>query len=215
MSYIRDAMQKAEMLRKSSTPPTQQDVPAPSQKEPIRANKTILSIICLQFLGIFILGAIFYVYIKQDYRESLNPIRDELKQLGGKLDPLKDQLSRVEDSVKSTNKLVAEETFAPKGVNAPASPLPKETPETIKIVSPQVKQAETPTIETKPLPPSPPKDIRQNLEQYHKVERGETLYRISKRYGISIEEIRRLNKLQQDQAIQTGQKLLVTPVKNQ
>jgi len=215
MSYIRDAMQKAEMLRKSSTPPTAQEAPALSPIEPIRANKTILSILCLQFLWIFILGGYFYVYIKQDYKESLNPIRDKLEQLGGKLDPLKDQISRVEDSIKSINKLVAQGTVATTGINTALPPLPKGIPDSIKIVSPPVKRAETPAIDTKPLPPSPPKEMRQNSEQYHKVERGETLYRISKRYGISVEEIRRLNKLQQDQAIQTGQKLLVAPVKNQ
>ena len=215
MSYIRDAMQKAEMLRKSATPPTQQEVSVPSPKEQIRVNKTILSIFILQFLLIFIQGGIFYVYIKQDFRESLNPIRDKLEQLGGKLDPLKDQINRVEDSVKSINKLVTEGKFSVKEINTPLSPLPKEIPDTVKIVRPPVKQTETPAIEIKPLPPSPPKEMRKDSEQYHKVKQGETLYRISKRYGISVEEIRRVNKLQEGQAIQTGQKLLISPVKNQ
>ena len=215
MSYIRDAMQKAEMLRKSATPSTAQEIPSPSPRETLRVNKTIFSILCLQFLGIFILGGIFYVYIKQDYRESLNPIRDKLEQLGEKLDPLKDQISRVEDSVKSINKLMTEGTFSAKVINKPLTPVSKEMTQTVTTISPPIKKEETAVVETKTLPPSPPKDIRQNLEQYHKVERGETLYRISKRYGISVEELRRLNKLQDGQAIQTGQKLLVSPVKNQ
>jgi hypothetical protein len=59
MSYIRDAMQKAEMLRKSATTSAMQEIPSPSTKEPIRANKTILSILCLQFLWMFILGGYF------------------------------------------------------------------------------------------------------------------------------------------------------------
>jgi LysM repeat protein len=46
------------------------------------------------------------------------------------------------------------------------------------------------------------------------VERGETLYRLSKRYGISVEEICRLNNFKQGKTIQAGQKLLVTPVRN-
>jgi LysM repeat protein len=215
MSYIRDAMQKAEILRKSATLPTAQETPSPSPKEPLRANKTILSILILQFLLIFIQGGIFYLYIKQDYRESIDPIRDKLDQLGGKLDPLKDQINRVEDSVKSINKLVTEGTFSAKGINIPLSPLPKEIPDSVKIVNPPVKQAEPPAIEIKTLPPSPLKKMRQDSEQYHKVEQGETLYRISKRYGISVEEIRRVNKLQEGQAIQTGQKILVSPAKNQ
>jgi LysM repeat protein len=155
------------------------------------------------------------VYIQQDYRESLNPIRDKLEQLGGKLDPLKNQISRVEDSVKSINKLITEGTFSAKVISTPLPTLLKETPDAVKIFSPPVKKAEAPVIETKPLPPSPPKEIIKDTEQYHKVERGETLYRISKRYGISVEELRQLNKLQEGQAIQTGQRLLVSPVKNQ
>ena len=215
MSYIRDAMEKAEMLSKSATTSAVQEIPSPSTKEPIRANKTILSIFCLQLLWIFIVGGIFYVYIQQDYRESLNPIRDKLEQFGGKLDPLKDQISRVEDSVKSINKLITEGTFSAKVISTPLPTLPKETPDTVKIESPQVKKAEPPVIETKPLPPSPPKEIIKDTEQYHKVERGETLYKISNRYKISVKELRRLNKLQEDQAIKTGQKLLVSPRKNQ
>jgi len=215
MSYLRDAMQKAEMLRKSAIPSTEQETPSPSPKEPLRVNKTILSILCLQFLWIFILGGIFYVFIKQDYRESLNPIRDKLEQLGGKLDPLKDQINRVEESIKLFNKLVTEGKFSVKEINTPLPALPREITDSVPTVRPPVEQTEPSAIETKPLPPSPPKEIFQNLEQYHKVERGETLYRISKRYGISVEELRRLNKLQDGQSIQTGQKLLVNPLKNQ
>jgi hypothetical protein len=47
MSYIRDAMEKAEMLSKSATTSAVQEIPSPSTKEPIRANKTNLSILCL------------------------------------------------------------------------------------------------------------------------------------------------------------------------
>jgi LysM repeat protein len=62
----------------------------------------------------------------------------------------------------------------------------------------------------KPQPPAPLKGFSQDSEQYHKVDRGETLYRISKRYGISVEEIRRLNKLVENQNIKAGQKLIIT-----
>jgi LysM repeat protein len=52
-------------------------------------------------------------------------------------------------------------------------------------------------------------------EQYHIVLRGETLYSISKHYKITIDEIRRINRLKPTQTIKTGQKLLVAPDKNQ
>jgi membrane-bound lytic murein transglycosylase D len=47
-------------------------------------------------------------------------------------------------------------------------------------------------------------------KRYHEVKRGETLYRISKQYGITVDELRRLNKLSPNQPIEVGQKLLVS-----
>ncbi len=45
---------------------------------------------------------------------------------------------------------------------------------------------------------------------YHQVQPGETLYRIAKKYGISLDELCRLNQISKEQAIKPGQKLLVS-----
>lgn len=47
--------------------------------------------------------------------------------------------------------------------------------------------------------------------KHHVVARGETLYSIAKRYGLSVDDLRRLNNLSQEQPIQAGQKLAVYP----
>jgi LysM repeat protein len=47
-------------------------------------------------------------------------------------------------------------------------------------------------------------------KRYHEVKRGETLYRISKQYGLTVDELRRLNMLSPNQPIEAGQKLLVS-----
>jgi len=47
--------------------------------------------------------------------------------------------------------------------------------------------------------------------QYHTVVRGETLYSISKKYGLSVGDILQLNGLKKDQTLKVGQKLLVAP----
>ncbi|MGD8982760.1 MAG: LysM domain-containing protein [Desulfobacteraceae bacterium] len=49
------------------------------------------------------------------------------------------------------------------------------------------------------------------LHRVHQVEPGETLWNIAKRYGMSVEEIVRLNKLDPSETIYPGQKLLVSP----
>jgi LysM repeat protein len=63
--------------------------------------------------------------------------------------------------------------------------------------------------EASPTQKSPPS--QQSKAQYHEVSRGETLFRISKKYGITVNQLRQLNNLTQNQAIYPGQKLLVKP----
>ena len=47
-------------------------------------------------------------------------------------------------------------------------------------------------------------------KRYHEVKKGETLYQISKKYGISLTELRSLNNLNPEQSIQPGQKIQVS-----
>jgi len=47
-------------------------------------------------------------------------------------------------------------------------------------------------------------------KQYHTVQKGESLSRISKKYGMSVDELRKLNNLSADKPIRVGQKLLVS-----
>jgi LysM repeat protein len=68
-----------------------------------------------------------------------------------------------------------------------------------------------PTAESKAKPSPSPKPAVSIEKQYHTVQKGETLYRIGKKYGISVEELRKLNNLSSDQPLHTGQKLQVSP----
>ncbi len=45
---------------------------------------------------------------------------------------------------------------------------------------------------------------------YHQVKTGETLYQISRRYDLSVAELRRLNNLKEGDLIRPGQKLVVS-----
>ena len=62
-------------------------------------------------------------------------------------------------------------------------------------------------IEKAPVPKQATSQVK---KQYHNVVRGDTLFSISKKYGLSVDEIRRLNNLNKNQPIQPGQKLMVT-----
>lgn len=47
--------------------------------------------------------------------------------------------------------------------------------------------------------------------QYHIVKKGDTLYRVSQRYGLKVDELRRINNLKPSDEIYPEQKLLVKP----
>jgi LysM repeat protein len=74
-------------------------------------------------------------------------------------------------------------------------------------------QKKTTPIPKKVEAPKPVKEasIVQTEQGYHLVSRGDTLYRISKKYGISVDDLRRLNNMDPNALIHPGQKLLVAP----
>ena len=64
--------------------------------------------------------------------------------------------------------------------------------------------------ELKKKKPSSPKPQVKSQERYHTVQKGETLYKISKQYGIPVKDLRKLNDLSESQSVRTGQKLLIS-----
>ena len=70
-------------------------------------------------------------------------------------------------------------------------------------------------MKTKAPPDLSKEPIPQTDERYHVVRRGESLYKIARKYRLSVGELRRLNDISPDQIIQPGQKLLIAPEKNQ
>ena len=54
---------------------------------------------------------------------------------------------------------------------------------------------------------------KETKAKIHTVKQGETLYRISRRYNLSVEQLRQYNKLDSKASIYPGQKLNVTPPK--
>jgi LysM repeat protein len=74
-----------------------------------------------------------------------------------------------------------------------------------------LERQKQPTAESKAKSPTPSKPTASAEKKYHTVQKGETLYVISKKYGISVEELRKLNNLSKDPSLRTGQKLLVSP----
>lgn len=58
-----------------------------------------------------------------------------------------------------------------------------------------------------------PAQKKETQAKIHTVKQGETLYRISRRYNLSIEQLRQYNQLDQKASIYPGQKLKISPPK--
>jgi LysM repeat protein len=209
MSTTIDRMKQAMEKRKALEASMIEENNIQSAKQPVLPNKIVLQIFLMQIMWAIILGGIIYVYINQSTKDSLNTIVAKLDHLENRFDPLKEQLSKVEESIKTANGTPSQGVFFNASLTAKASPKPKKISAPIETVKQSIQQGSaSPASNT--LPSEPHKEIGQPGQQYHKVERGETLYKISKRYGIAVEEICRLNNFKQGQTIQPGQKLLVS-----
>ena len=211
MSTTLDKMKQATEKRKALEASMIEETNSLTAKQPVLLNKIVLRIFLMQIMWAIILGGIIYVYINQSTKDSLNTIVAKLEKLENRFDPLKEQLSKVEESIRTAN---GNPLFVDAALTAQAPPQSKKMPAPIEKVKQSIPQGAASSAEIKTRPASPQKEITQHGQQYHKVERGETLYRISKRYGIAVEEICRLNNLKQGQAIQSGQKLLVSAVRH-
>jgi LysM repeat protein len=206
---MKQAMEKRKALEASML----EENHSQSAKQPELSNKIVLRIFLMQIMRAIILGGIIYVYINQSTKDSLNTIVAKLEKLENRFDPLKERLSKVEESIRTTNGTPSQGVLSNASLTAQDSPQSKEMPAPIEKVNRSISRGAASSAEIKIQPSSHKKEITEQGQQYHKVERGETLYRISKRYGIAVAEICRLNNYKQGQTIQPGQKLLVSPVR--
>jgi hypothetical protein len=70
-----------------------------------------------------------------------------------------------------------------------------------QLASIHVRQKVTP-VRSKP--------VHADNRQYYEIKEGDTLFRISKKHGLSVEELARINDLYEDELILVGQKLVVS-----
>jgi LysM repeat protein len=81
--------------------------------------------------------------------------------------------------------------------------------ELVKTFAEKVEIMEKHTSE-KEKTPEPPKLLSSpDKKRYHEVQKGETLFRIARKYGISVDDLRRINNLTAGDTVVRGQKLLI------
>ncbi len=140
--------------------------------------------------------------VKLDRLYKLNNIDQNLEPAeGAKINLRKKNKEKVRTRTRQEmerSKLSAKkpETVKPDTKKEPIEPQPKiETPAPQKQLAPQTKTPEKPKTE-----------INKNAQ--HTVVKGDTLYNISKRYGLTVDELKNLNKLGDD-GIKIGDVLII------
>ena len=123
-----------------------------------------------------------------------------------KLTTLEMGVSRLEDEVKELRQFVSKQKESET----------RHTPQ-IEALSKRMDRLENKIAAVAPRPqpstPAPEKTPPKAKAKYHEVRPGETLFRISKDYGLSLEQLCRLNQITPETPIQPGQKLLISPQK--
>ena len=106
-------------------------------------------------------------------------------------------------------------TSEPIEASAPVQIKPQTAPKPEPAMLPKVS-APAPKIIPQPVPKATPEPTTEIKTQkpvkliFHRVEKGETLYRISKQYGISVQQLQELNDMNKDELlIHVGQELIV------
>ena len=136
-------------------------------------------------------------------REQLQAIEARIQQLEGKLatigviDQALDRLAKQEQELDSLgNRLDRFETT----VKTQIDQIIKE----LGILHQKTAHTPTPKAQTQQPAAEYKKEIKQN---YHQVRPGETLYGISRLYGLTVDQLRSYNNIGPNAAIQPGQKL--------
>ena len=132
-------------------------------------------------------------------------IRDtdvDLEPIESKLDLMETRLVRLEKHHKDLSKLQMSIDGLKNNLSKRLDQLSGE----LDKLKGEIKNAKEKTVVSIP---SKERESQSNVMRYHKVSYGESLYRIGRRYGISISELCRLNNLDRKKPIYPGQRLKV------
>ena len=176
--------------------------------------------------GVLCLIVLFFILNPrppQNKFPDIRPIEARLGQLEerlNRLELLRDQMKNTEDQVRILSESQALDQDLAKKVQMNADVL-SEIQKKINAMEFGVKKTER--MAAPPTPPSSSLNLKDDQKTvptdanaiYHTVQKGETLFRISKKYGISTQKLQEMNNIDAKTTIYAGQKLIVGPVKKE
>ncbi len=157
--------------------------------EDLKSDSKRLLLVMLVFVLVIIFAAGIYYFINKPTAGSDAPLQLKITSLEEKIAVLEKQITDLKGraATESTDSSLVNRVEA---LSQKVDALEKAKPRT----------------ESKEKPAS----SKSTQKRYHTVHKGETLSGISKQYGLSTEELRKLNGLSRNQPVRTGQKLLIS-----
>jgi len=160
-------------------------------------------------LGVGIVIVVLMVILV--FRGGDNVSKEEFKSLGSRLDQIERRLASYEAAEKKISSFESQFQTISQSL-ARVDGADKTLRERMDRLALQVEKLATPPgpapkATTPPPQKTPPP---KSTSRYHEVAPGETLFQIAGKYSVSVEDLRRLNKIKPGQTLQPGQKLLVS-----
>jgi LysM repeat protein len=131
------------------------------------------------------------------------------RELTAQLQAVREQMARVQEESEAIKEASLLERKARSDIKRSAAKTPPPIPESSPSISELLGTSSAQT-ETSPAPA--PGEMQADMKKssnIHVVKPGETLYRISRRYGVKVDTLRKWNKLPDD-IIEVGQKLIIS-----
>ena len=157
---------------------------------------------------------------KSTEKDQLKSIETRLKQIEEKLAKLEwidTGMARLDRKEKDFAALAERMTQMESSMTRRVDQLAKEAVRPAAKQEPAAAKTESAPARTEAAPaksaPAAPKAEKDSKAKVHVVEKGETIYGISRRYGIPAEQLFKLNHLSPKDPIQPGQKLVLGPAK--
>jgi LysM repeat protein len=183
------------------------DIYVPPDRKPSKSPKRFLLIAGGGLIALFFVLAVFSFFFGRGPGGTgeQDLIRNKVTKMEGEVMRLKAMEERVINLEKNLALQSVPGTGAEGALAEKLETLSKRV-EALEKKSASVEKAPAAAVKEKPKKEA----VASAKKRYHEVKKGETLYQISKKYGISLTELRSLNNLNPEQSIQPGQKLQVS-----
>lgn len=164
---------------------------SPKRRRPESDGNRLAPALAIALLVLLFAGGIYYFITKRPSEESAT---------------VQSKMATLEERIMGLEKQIAELQGKSAGGTPDLSLLPRL--ETLSQRVDTLEKRSKPAIESKAK--SSPKSQAEGQKRYHKVQKGETLSKISKKCGIPVDELRKLNHLSHGEPVRAGQKLLIS-----